>query len=287
MAVILNIEFDHADYFKNISHVTEAFGRFARLVPPDGYVVACTDTPKVQSILTNLKSNVVDCSISRNDSTWQASDITFDSSGCASFNILEKNILTAQIRLNVPGLHNVSNALAASAACLTLGIDASAVERGLLNFKGTHRRFEYKGEKDNIKVIDDYAHHPSEIKATLKAVKRLRHKNIWCVFQPHTYTRTKALLDEFTGAFDDADKIIVTDIYAAREKDTGEISSSILAEKIRTHGKDALYMKSFEDIVQHLINNVPQGDIILTMGAGDIYRVGEMYFTPPCPPSQS
>lgn len=144
-------------------------------------------------------------------------------------------------------------------------------------FTGAKRRFQFKGIADGIKVIDDYAHHPSEIKATLKAAKNGEYKNIWCVFQPHTYTRTKALLEDFATAFENADKVVIPDIYAAREPDTGEINSSILADKVATNGKDALYIKDFNSIVEFLDKNLVPGDLLITMGAGDVYKVGEMF----------
>jgi UDP-N-acetylmuramate--alanine ligase len=158
-----------------------------------------------------------------------------------------------------------------------LGCSIDSIKSGLENFTGTHRRFELKGIADNIKVVDDYAHHPSEIKATLKAARNGNYTRIWSIFQPHTYTRTKFLLNEFSEAFTDADKIIIADIYSAREIDTGEIHSSILVEKISQNGQDAIYLPSFEKIVDYLKKNAAPGDLILTMGAGDIYKVGETF----------
>ena len=152
-----------------------------------------------------------------------------------------------------------------------------SIVSGLMKFGGSHKRFELKGLVDGIKVIDDYAHHPSEVKATLNAAANTKHNKIWCVFQPHTYTRTKAFIDQFSSSFEKADNIIITDIYAAREKDPGDIHSSTLAEKIRQRGGNAIYISDFQDIALYLDKNAQPGDLILTMGAGDIVRCGEMF----------
>ncbi len=181
------------------------------------------------------------------------------------------------VKLNVPGLHNVSNALGAIASCHVLGCDFSSIKAGLLNFSGTQKRFQTKGSVDGIKVIDDYAHHPSEVKATLSAAKNARYKKIWCVFQPHTYTRTKAFLNDFAQAFADADQVIISDIYAAREADKGEIHAKVLADKISESGKPCVYINGFDAIADYLDKNVSSEELIITMGAGDISKVGETF----------
>jgi UDP-N-acetylmuramate--alanine ligase len=208
---------------------------------------------------------------------WTAGNITYNSMGCASFDVYKEGEKLGHIVLSVPGPHNISNSLAAIAACHTCGCSIDNIAEGLLSFGGSHKRFELKGLVDNIKVIDDYAHHPSEVQATLNAAKSTEHNKIWCVFQPHTYTRTRAFLDKFAVSFNAADKIIITDIYAAREKDPGNINSEMLAHKIRKHGGDAIYISDFQDIAQYLDQNTQSGDLILTMGAGDIVRCGEMF----------
>jgi UDP-N-acetylmuramate--alanine ligase len=277
MAVILNIEYDHADYFRSIDHVKDTFKSFADLVPKDGYLVACADDANTMSILEDIKCNKITYSIKSDTAMWSAKNITFDDMGFGRFIVVKNREELGEIRLSIPGMHNVSNSLAAVAACYTLGCDFASIQRGLLKFSGAHQRFELKGIVDNIKVIDDYAHHPSEIKATLKAAKNIRHSRMWCVFQPHTYSRAKFLLDEFARAFTDADNVIVSDIYAARETNNGEIHSSVLAERIKANGQETLYISGFENIVDYLDKNAAPGDIIITMGAGDINKVGEMY----------
>lgn len=281
MAIINNIEYDHADFFTGIEHIKQTFLKFASLVPENGYVIANIDDLNVSSILNDIHCNKVTYGLKSRDAMWTVKDITYDSLGCASFKLVYNGKEITDIKLNVPGLHNVINALAASAACYTIGCSADSIRLGLNNFYGTHRRFELKGILNNIKVIDDYAHHPSEVKATLKAARNSSHSKIWCVFQPHTYTRTKTLLAEFAKAFADADTVIVADIYAAREVDNGEIHSKVLADRINANSPNhkAIYISGFNNIVKYLEDNVSPGDLIITMGAGDIYKVGELYLS--------
>ena len=277
LAVILNIEYDHADYFKDIDHIKETFLRFAKLLPDDGCLVACADDANALGVMDQVYCNKVTFGLSEGKHTWSASDISFDDLGCATYTLLYHNEPVTEIKLMVPGIHNVSNSLAAIAACSVMGCSLNSAVKALQKYGGTHRRFELKGISDGITVIDDYAHHPSEVAATLKAAQNCKHSRIWCIFQPHTYTRTKFLMNEFSTAFEDSDIIIVTDIYAAREIDTGEVNSGTLADKISINGKQTLYIKGFENIVEYLDKNAKAGDLIITMGAGDIYKVGELF----------
>ena len=276
LAVVLNIEADHLDYFKDIEHIKNAFSKFISLVPENGYIVACIDDKNVSSVLEKANCNKITYGINSDDAMWRARDISFNKDSCASFSVLRHNEKIMDVKLKVPGVHNISNSLAAIATCYTLGCSVESIKSGLESFIGIHRRFELKGVTDNIKVVDDYAHHPSEIKATLKAARNGNYPRIWSIFQPHTYTRTKFLLNEFSKAFTDADKVIVADIYSAREIDKGEIHSSILAERIKQNGQDAIYLPGFDEIVEYLKKNAAPGDLIITMGAGDIYRVGNV-----------
>ncbi len=277
LAIVLNIEEDHLDYFKDLDHIKSSFTKFISLIPKDGHLIANIDDPNTKSILDNLSCNLVTYGLHSSSAMWSARNIVFDDLGCATFNLVHNKKSISKIKLRVPGIHNVSNALAAISACRTLGCNIKSIKEGLRKFTGTHRRFELKGIWNNIKVIDDYAHHPSEVKATLKAAKNCTHGRIWCVFQPHTYTRTKALLNEFSHSFNMADKIIISDIYAAREKDTGEINSKTLSDKLISNSVESLYISDFESIVEYLEENVSSSDLIITMGAGDIYKVGEMF----------
>ncbi|MGI6777327.1 MAG: UDP-N-acetylmuramate--L-alanine ligase [Acetivibrionales bacterium] len=277
IAIILNIEFDHADYFKDIQHIKNSFLEFAQHVPDNGYVVACANDDNVLSILDELKCNILTYGLKTEKAMWSAKDIEFDDLGHPTFTLTRNGEPITMVKLNIPGIHNVNNALAAIAACQAVGCSMDSIRRGIEKFLGTHRRFELKGVINNIKVIDDYAHHPSEVKATLKAAKNICHSKIWCVFQPHTYTRTKSFLNDFALSFTNADTVILADIYAAREVSRGDIHSSMLAEKIKDCGKNALYIPEFESIVKYLQSNASPGDLIITMGAGDIYKVGEMF----------
>lgn len=277
LAIVLNIELDHVDYFKDLDHIKNAFMKFAGQVDPAGYLVVCADDPNALGLLDGVDCHKITYGIKAADAQWSAGNITFDDGGCAVYNLLHFGRHTCEIKLGVPGLHNVSNSLGAIAACAALGCSLEDISRGLARFTGTHKRFEKKGSVDGIRVVDDYAHHPSEIKVTLKAAKAGIPNRLWCVFQPHTYTRTKAFMDDFAASFGDADRIIVTDIYAAREKDTGEVHASMLADRILSHGEDALYISGFQNIVNYLDENAKPGDLILTMGAGDISTVGELF----------
>ncbi|MFA6309171.1 MAG: UDP-N-acetylmuramate--L-alanine ligase [Clostridia bacterium] len=277
LAVILNIELDHLDYFKDIEHIKSAFLKFAQLVPENGFLIGNADDINTMEVLSKINScTKFTFGISNEEAEWRAGAIRYNSDGCAVFSVKHNGENMGEVVLCVPGIHNLINALAAIAVCGTLGCDFESIKNGLLKFTGTHRRFEMKYIINNVKVIDDYAHHPSEIKATLLAIKRLTANKVWCVFQPHTYTRTKMLLGDFSNAFGDADNVIVTDIYAAREQDTGIIHSKDLTARLKQNGKNAIYIKEFDRIANHLKENMTPGDIIVTMGAGDIYKVGDI-----------
>jgi UDP-N-acetylmuramate--alanine ligase len=282
LALILNIDLDHVDYFKDIEHIKSSFGKFIDLVDEDGYIVGCIDDSNTREVLNkelskNSSRKIITYGLNSHDAYFTANDLTYNEYGYPSFTLVKNKEEIAKIELCVPGVHNVNNALGAIAACDAFGCNIDAIKEGLLSFRGADRRFDRKGNKNGVVVIDDYAHHPSEIKATLNAAKKSNASCVWAVFQPHTYTRTKALLDGFSKAFDDADKIIVCDIYAAREKDLGEIHSRDLVKKLKENGKDAVFMASFSDACDYLNNNTKSGDMVLTMGAGDIYKVGEMF----------
>ena len=196
-----------------------------------------------------------------------------------SFKVLHCGKVLTTVQLAIPGEHNILNALAAFACSHTLGVDEQTIKETLESYKGTERRFDIVGTtSEGVKIVDDYAHHPTEIKATLSASMNVPHNNLWCIFQPHTYTRTLALFDEFAEAFNKADKLILAEIYAAREKNIYKISSAQLAERIKeTHpDKEVLFMEDFHEIAEYVNKNAQKGDMVITMGAGDIYKVGEM-----------
>lgn len=278
VAAILNIDYDHVDCYPDMKHVTDTFLEFARLVPEAGYVIGNGDDMEVVRLLEKLDSNTVTFGIDSPHCEYKATDISFDSNGRPSFSLLHHGKKIGALTLNTPGHHNIYNALAATAVCITAGCSMDEVRLGLKAFNGAGRRLEIKGIKNGIRVMDDYAHHPSEIKSSLAALRMLSISRTWCVFQPHTYSRTRALFDDFVQSFSDADTVIVTDIYAAREKDPGDIHSSILAEEInRRQAGKAVYISGFEEIAAFLKENASAGDIIITMGAGDVYMVGQLF----------
>lgn len=275
--IILNIDSDHLDYFKDVEHIARSFEKFARLVPKDGVVIAYDANPFVKSVVEGLPNTVTFGLSGEND--YYASNIRFDVEGMPKFDVNHGGKVICSINLSIPGEHNILNALAAFACAHILGVDIKNIVNTLENYTGIHRRFDILGRTStNIKIIDDYAHHPTEIKATLSAVKNMKHKKLWCLFQPHTYTRTLALLDDFGSAFDDADTIVLAEIYAAREKNIYKISSRTMMEKILEHDpdKNVYYFEEFEDIANFVYKNAKDGDLVLTMGAGDIYKVGEL-----------
>lgn len=276
IGIILNIDADHLDYYKDLNHIKETFEKFVALIPEDGYLIGNAEDENVADIMNKTSScNVI--SYGFNKGHLQAHNIEFDGRACATFDVIYKDTFLFRATLSVPGKHNVLNALSCIAAALALKVDHEHILKGLNSFKGTHKRFELKGVSNGVTVIDDYAHHPTEIKATLSTAKSIPHKRIFCVFQPHTYTRTISLLDDFSESFYDADEIILADIYAAREKDTGIVSSNTLGDKIRSKGLKCINLHSFEDIKDYLKNNTEEGDLVLTVGAGDIVKAGESF----------
>lgn len=275
IGIILNIDADHLDYYRDIDHIYEAFKKFSTLIPKDGYLIGYGGDKRVKQILSEADCNVV--SYGFDDETLTAKDITFDNRGCANFTVCENGKELFKLTLNNPGKHNILNALSATAVGLIFGISHEDIISGLKKCLGAHKRFEFKGEKDGITVIDDYAHHPTEIRATLSTAKKIPHNKTYCVFQPHTYTRTKTLFDEFTHCFEDTDELILMDIYAAREKDTGLVSSDELGDAIRKTGLKCINVHSHDEAANYLKENTKDGDLILTVGAGDVVIVGDKF----------
>lgn len=276
-SIILNIEEDHLDYFKDLDDIIDCFRSFVQLVPPEGSVIANFDDQDVRRAVSGARCGVVSYGVESGDCLWRAENIRFSESGCGIFDITCKGEYFMTAELNVPGMHNVSNALAVVACSQLLGISAEDMQKGFASFHGTNRRFEHKGVCGGAEIIDDYAHHPTEIRATLSAARAAaKGGEVWCVFQPHTYTRAFKLKDEFAKSFAECGHVIVSDIYAAREMDTGLIHSLDLAEAIAAESQNALYIKGFDAIADYLRQNVKPGDLILTMGAGDVYKIGEM-----------
>lgn len=274
ISIILNIDADHLDFFKDLDDIRHSFRRFAELLPSDGTLIINADIPDYQEITKELPCRVVTYGLEQ-EADYQAKDITFDKYGHASFTVYKNGRKTGSYYLRVPGMHNVSNALASIALGHLLGLTEEVIIKGLGSFTGTDRRFQYKGEVAGVTVIDDYAHHPTEIEATLHAAGNYPHQKIWCVFQPHTYTRTKALLPEFAKALTLADHVVLADIYAARETDTLGISSEDLQKCIQELGTPCEYFPTFDEVENFLLENCSRGDLLITMGAGDVVNIGE------------
>ncbi len=277
ISVISNIDADHLDFFKDLEDIRHSFRKFAELLPADGTLVISGDIENVDEITHDLPCTIVTYG-SSDKFDYYPTDIVYDDHGNPSFTAHLPMGKELKIKLAVPGIHNVYNALAAIAVSTVLNIEDKHIVSGLSLFGGTSRRFEYKGEISGVTIIDDYAHHPTEIKATLTAAKNYPHEKIWCVFQPHTYTRTKALLDEFAEALSIADHVVLADIYAAREKDDLGISSRTLADKIVSLGHECNYfptLSNFNEIEKFLLQNCTKGDLLITMGAGDVVKIGD------------
>ncbi len=273
ISIILNIEEDHMDFFKDLDDIRSSFRRFAKLLPQDGTLIINGEIDNYAGITEGIACPFITYGFT-DDCDYYATDITYNELGYPTFILHAGDYPDITLSLSVPGRHNVSNAMAAMAFSDRVGIDRFTAALALKNFGGTERRFEYKGSVAGITVIDDYAHHPTEIQATLKAARNYN-KKVWCVFQPHTYTRTKAFLPEFAKALSLADHVVLADIYAAREKNTIGISSLDLLELIKKEGIPCDYFPSFDEIENFLLENCTQGDLLITMGAGDIVKVGE------------
>ena len=269
IAVILNIEADHLDFFKDLEDVKASFRKFASLVPETGHIVANADDANTMEALAPLGREIVTFGLHSNADVYAENIV--QKGAQSDFDVMYKGSLFTHVSLRVPGLHNVKNALAASAAAICLGIDPTAVTYGLSGFTGAGRRFEFKGKYNGADVYDDYAHHPGELKALMDAVEPLGYKRVIVVFQPHTYSRTKALFEDFAEQLRRPDLTYLAEIYAAREKNTLGISSADLAKVI----PNSMYFPSFEEIEKSLKFTASPGDIILTVGAGDVYRLGE------------
>ena len=274
IAIILNIEEDHMDFFKDLEDIRHSFRRFAEKPGADGYLIINSEIERLDEITEGLSCRVMTYGPAES-SDCRAENIVFDNEAHASFDVILHGQHAGRITLSVSGMHNVSNALAAILAADVLGIPMAQIRQGLLDFKGTDRRFEHKGSFDGVEVFDDYAHHPTEIRATLTTAQKYPHKTLWCVFQPHTYSRTRAFLGDFADALALADKIVLADIYAAREKDPGDISSRDIARLLTEAGKEVWYFPTFDEIEKFLKKNCINGDMLITMGAGNIVNVGE------------
>ncbi len=275
--IILNIDNDHLDYFKTLDNIKNAFIKYVKLLPEDGFLVVNADDSNCLDLIDYTASSYVTYGIDNPNANFIAKNISFDDNGFAQFTAYKNGELFEEIKLSVAGTHNVLNALSCIALCDHYNISSKDIKTALLEFTGAHRRLEYKGTYNNISVYDDYAHHPTEIKATCNALNNKKFHESWVIFQPHTYSRTKELLLEFSEALSNFDHIILTDIYAAREANTYGVSAKDIVDRLNSSRKtNCKYISNFSDIVDYVKSNAKPNDIILTLGAGNITDLGPM-----------
>ena len=275
MAIILNVAADHLDFFKDLDDIRHSFRKFAELVPDDGFLVINSDIDNLEYFTDGLKCKVITVGSDPAKSDYSAANIEFDQFAKGSYDLVVNGEKSFHVALNVTGEHKIYNSLAAIAAAHAMGISDENIKAGLTQYGGTDRRFQYKGKVGDVTIIDDYAHHPDEITATIKTAKHYPHKKMWVVFQPHTYSRTKSLLPVFGKALKEADAVVLADIYAAREKDTLGVSSLDVKKEIEKYGTEVHYYPSFSEIENFLLESCSPGDLLITMGAGDVVKIGE------------
>lgn len=273
-SIILNVEAEHLDFFKDLDDVRNSFRKFAANTRTDGATIINGEIENYEEIVSDLPQTVLTYGFNSNFDFY-AEDICFDEKACGMFTAMHQGKPLMKVHLNVPGMHNISNALATIALAYLMKLKEEEVLFGLRKFGGANRRFQYKGNLDGITIIDDYAHHPTEIQATLDAAKNYPHKRLILVFQPHTYTRTQAFLHEFADVLSSADILVLADIYAAREKNIIGISSKDLLSLVKEKGTECYYFPSFEEIEKFLLKNCINGDLLITMGAGNVVEIGE------------
>jgi UDP-N-acetylmuramate--alanine ligase len=274
--IITTIDEEHLDNYENIKEIKNTFLEFARKVPFYGCVILCLDEPNVQSILPDIERRTITYGFSR-QADISAIDVTIDNFH-SSFTVVSGKDRIARIELKVPGRHNIANALAGIAMSLELDIDIKVISESLSNFHGVRRRFEVKGKINGMWVVDDYAHHPREIEVTLESARNGWGGRIVAIFQPHLFSRTLKLKDRFATSFNEADQVIITDIYPSREAAVPGVTGKLIYDAIRDHGhRSVTYIKDKKDIVGYLMKHTQKGDLVITIGAGDIYKIGEQF----------
>lgn len=272
---LLNIEEDHLDYYKDLEDIKSAFRDFVSLVPEQGFVIVNSDNTNCMDVVKNLNCKVITIGIKNKNADFYADNIKTAENGCYTFDVHFANE-SYPIRLNVLGYHNVYNALITIATSIAHEVPMEAIQKALAKFTGASRRFEYVGIRNGAKIFDDYAHHPTEILTTIDAATKTNYNKMWVVFQPHTYTRTKTLFNDFVDAFAKVNNLILIDIYAAREIDDGTVSSKMLADEINKKYNNCTYIPALEDAAEYLKNNISENDLVLTVGAGSVTKIGYM-----------
>lgn len=275
LALFLNIDEDHMEFYRDIGHIIDTFRTFQDRIQPGGVAVLCGDDKNTLGLLKDAPCRCVTYGLD-GDWDYSAKELSHDSEGRYAFTAYRNGHELGRISLRVVGIHNARNALGALASACELGIDPEAVIRSLNAFSGVHRRFELTGEVQGVRLYHDYGHNPAEYRTVVPIAAMLPHRRLYVVLQPHTYSRVKRLFDQFITAFDGADEVLVTDIYAAREKDPGDIHSTMLIDAMHKAGVPAVYTPTFEDCKKYLHENWQPGDIVLTVGCGNINLLNEM-----------
>ncbi len=273
-SIVLNVEAEHLDFFKDLEDVRTSFRKFIANTLTEGVTIINGEIENYEALVADMPQQIVTYG-TKDSLDYYATDITFNEKACAHFTAMHKGSKLFEVQLGVPGLHNVSNALSVIATAKCMGISDEAILMGLLQFGGADRRFQYKGDWNGVTVVDDYAHHPTEIRATLTAAKNYPHMRLVLVFQPHTYSRTQAFLQEFADVLSMADIVVLADIYAAREKNTIGISSKDILSLLEEKGCESYYFPTFEEIEKFLLKKCINGDLLITMGAGNVVEIGE------------
>ena len=271
-AIVLNIDNDHLDYFKHIDNIQKSFEKYVSRLPEDGFLILNRDDERCYALRNSTKATVVSVGL-HEDADWTYKNVTFDDDGYPTFEVYKHNEKMGSLTLRVAGMHNVFNSLCCVALCDAYGIDVETVAKALIKFDGASRRLEYKCMLNGAKVYDDYGHHPTEIMATVKGIKNKKYNESWVVFEAHTYSRLKEHLHDFAEALQHFDHIIMIDIYAAREVNTFDIHESDLINELSKLGKEAIHISEHDEVIKHLQDNVKDGDIILTLGAGNVTKI--------------
>lgn len=274
-ALITNIDNDHLDYFGNLDNIVESFKKYMDCIDPNGYVAINKDNENAMRVAPFVKSNLVTYSIKTTADVY-GTNITYDELGCGEFDLYYKDELLGRVKMSVPGEHNVSNAVGAACLALMYNIDFESIKEGLKDYEGANRRLEYKGEFKGLPVYDDYAHHPTEIEATASAFLKREHNKSWAIFEPHTFSRVYNHKEDFAKVLSVFDNIIIIDIYAAREVNKFGITSDDLVEEVKKYNKNVVHISDYEDIYDYLYENTNDNDIIITLGAGLVTKVGEL-----------
>ncbi len=273
VACVLNVELDHVDYFSGFDHVIKSFNKFVKNVASDGHLIINNNVERIEEIVEGATCNVF--TVGNEEARLFAKNIVFDENGYPTFDVYFDNKLLKTLKIAQVGEHNIFNTLTAIAVAICTGVDLESAFISASEFTGLNRRFQIKGELDGAKIIDDYAHHPTEISCALSAQREATKEKAFVIFQPHTYTRTKEFYKEFAQSLSIADCVILVDIYAAREKNVYDISSKDILDILLANGKEAYYFDNHSKVVEFVKQTVKTGDSVITMGAGDVYKIGE------------